>query len=418
MWIIILHLPIAYLIRQFTVFATAHALLTLALGLYWILKDRIPERVMYTCAYIVGSETLWRAGKAAVFWEYGKYSICLLLLLAMMKYKTARRLSFWPLLYFLLLVPSILALPEFDRDGISFNLSGPLTLAITAFFFNQRDLRKSTLKNLLVFMIAPLAGLSFVATFFIIQADTITFVQYSMKSTSAGFGPNQVASALGLGALVAAYFAFIETGDKRLRQYMSTIAVWLLAQSFLTFSRGGVWTTLGALFVLFLFSLSKSVTRRRILRVSVTLAAFFILFWPILNDFTGGVLEARFLSTDPSKRDLIIKADWNAFLEHPGLGVGPGQSSWYHRTIFRESQPHTEYSRLLAEHGILGLLSMAVLFHVSATRFLSRSSPEQRGFKVVFTTWAVLFMAHAAMRLAAPAFLFGLSGVRIVENEG
>ncbi len=62
------------------IISTANALIALALGIYYLIRDHNPTRVAYVAAYITGAEVLWRITGADVFWEYGKYAISLLLI--------------------------------------------------------------------------------------------------------------------------------------------------------------------------------------------------------------------------------------------------------------------------------------------------------------------------------------------------
>jgi O-antigen ligase len=105
-----------------------------------------------------------------------------------------------------------------------------------------------------------------------------------------------------------------------------------------------------------------------------------------------------------------MKADWIVFKEHPIMGVGPGQSYGAHALTFRASAAHTEYTRLLAEHGTFGVLAIFLLAWMTWVRLRRQQPAEDKGLSLAFTAWALLYMGHSAMRLAAPAFLFGLGG--------
>jgi uncharacterized membrane protein YGL010W len=72
---------------------------------------------------------------------------------------------------------------------------------------------------------------------------------------------------------------------------------------------------------------------------------------------------------------------------------------------------HTEFSRLLAEHGLFGLGALLLLALMTAQRFRQAQTPVSRAMVLSMMGWSLLFMAHSAMRLAAPAFLFGLAFV-------
>ena len=89
-------------------------------------------------------------------------------------------------------------------------------------------------------------------------------------------------------------------------------------------------------------------------------------------------------------------------------GVGLGQASEM-RKIYGYGKhviAHTEYSRMLAEHGILGLLSLILLIGISYRYFSSSGSVNAKFIKVLFVFLALLTMAHSAMRLCMPAFIY------------
>ena len=133
---------------------------------------------------------------------------------------------------------------------------------------------------------------------------------------------------------------------------------------------------------------------------------------------TNGGFSDRLQSADLTGRDLIIEADLLAFQERPLLGLGPGQSYEYHAITFKPSSSHTEYTRLLAEHGSLGLIAIFVLLIISISRVIKKNQSHlAKGILVSSTAWLLLYMIHAATRLAAPLFLFGLGATQLILNE-
>jgi O-antigen ligase len=196
------------------------------------------------------------------------------------------------------------------------------------------------------------------------------------------------------------------------------LSIWFLAQSLLTFSRGGVWAAVGALMVglYYLLRLSRS-------RLSIMFSVLFILIvgytliWPVLQDFTGGLVQQRYTDFEPTGRTEILQSDLETFKDNPLFGVGPGQSYYYHDLYFRESKAHTEYTRLLAEHGAFGLSAILILIYLSLKRFFSKDSLRQKSFSGAFTTWSLLTLLHSAMRLAAPGFIFGIAGASLFDED-
>jgi O-antigen ligase len=216
--------------------------------------------------------------------------------------------------------------------------------------------------------------------------------------------------------MVAAFFlAMLYARHRGLRSLMILIVIWLVAQAALTLSRGGLWAGLGAITVASLF-LARDRQMRTVL-IFIAIVGFLLLNFvalPALDEFTGDVVTSRLQDFDLTGRDQIMRADWIIFQRNPLFGVGPGQSYNLHDLTFRASAAHNEYTRLLAEHGSLGLAALLILF-VLAGRLLTRPQrPFAKGFTFATVTYALLFLFHSAMRLAAPAYLFGLAAVTLV----
>ncbi|MCE7962958.1 MAG: hypothetical protein DYH05_10740 [Acidobacteria bacterium ACB1] len=141
---------------------------------------------------------------------------------------------------------------------------------------------------------------------------------------------------------------------------------------------------------------------------------FFVLVFPYLNDFTGGGLQARFEDTQTTHRAEIVESDVDIFLEHPIFGVGVG-SAYSERQEFLgfKAASHTEFSRLISEHGMFGLIAIFCLIAIVVTRFRRSRSRLGRAFVVGAAAWAALFMLNTGMRLAAPAAVFGMISITI-----
>ena len=103
------------------------------------------------------------------------------------------------------------------------------------------------------------------------------------------------------------------------------------------------------------------------------------------------------------------KIDLNIFFDHIFTGVGPGQATDL-REVYgygKSVVAHTEYSRMLAEHGILGLFSLLIFLGISMTYLLLSCSTKSKFIKILFGGLAILTLSHSAMRLAMPSFIYG-----------
>jgi hypothetical protein len=415
------HIPLALLMRQSSYVTLAHYFLTLTIGLLIVLQRHGTERVMYVAAYIAGSEVLWRMGKLGLFWEIGKYTVVLLLLISI--YRSHRiQFQMLPILYFVLLLPS--AMPVFveegftgARKGLSANLSGPLSLMVCVWFFSRLKVSRDELDRLMLSMLGPIVSISMFTLFGIVSAEKITFATESNFQTSGGFGPNQVSSILGLGMVIAFFSALNEKAPQQWRILMIGLAVLFLAQSALTFSRSGLYNGLGSLVIAFIF-LIRDPRKRLEFMFSLVIALVLTvwLVWPMLNDFTGGKLEERFKETQTSNRTDIAAADLELFSQHLLFGVGPGQAK--HERDFRvASAAHTEFSRMLGEHGVFGLASLLLLLTMSMIAVWKAPPPFSRAVASAFVCFALLYMTHAAMRTLIPGFTFGLAFLALQESE-
>ena len=398
--------------------ATVHAVAVVALSLWWALAGRSQHRVALAAAYIMGAEVLWRMTDARIFWETAKYAICALFLIGLAR-RQGRRINGKAVLYFALLTPSILLtvaeLPlGLAREQISFNLSGPLTLAVSVLFFTGLSMTESRFHGLLLAPLGPLLGVAAIAIRRTVSATAIHFTQESNIVTSGGFGPNQVSAVLGLGAFLALFYVL--HGRIRLPLSLRVMALAVMAvlatQSALTLSRGGVVTAGAAAAVATVYLVQDRRIRGRILQMAPLLfvvGAYVVT--PRLDEFTGGALSKRFQDTSMGSRRELFAAEMRVWRDHPVFGAGPGMAKPARDAPGVLAASHTEFSRLLAEHGLFGLGGLLLLALLTAQRFRQARTPVSRAMVLSMMGWSLLFMAHSAMRLAAPSFLFGLAFV-------
>jgi hypothetical protein len=408
------HPLLALAMRASSLIATAHAFFTLALGLFFALgKDT--RKAGYVAAYIAGSEVLWRMTNASVFWEAGKYFTIFILGIALFRIKPWQR-SGQPILFFVLLSVSIpltilrLGASAAARDAISFNLSGPLALMVCALYFSQMTFNQEDMRRLAWWVIIPILGIATLTVIGTLSAGTIVFTDKSNSDTSGGFGPNQVSALLGLGSGLA-FLLFLRGKGLASRWFAVFLALGLLTLSALTFSRGGLYNVA----IMAALALAHSLRNARG-RLAAILALFVIglvggyLIFPRLNAFTGGVLEQRFSNFDITGRGRIAQADLEIWFANPLIGVGPGISKWEHLLLLGSGYAaHTEYTRVLAEHGVAGLLALLILLSMIARTYLRAPTIEAQTWVAALLAWPLVEMSHAAMRIVAISFLFGLA---------
>lgn len=423
-WIgVLLHLPLAITMEELSIVATIHALLTILAGLRFLARDETPERFVALCAYIAGAEVLWRMSEARIFWEYGKISLMALCFLGLLKWGKGR-INLLPLAYGVPLLLSIpltlqaLSLGEF-REQISFNLFGHFTLAIGLAFTSSLRLKQEQVDIILRSLVLPITGIAFLVLYKIITAGSITFSTESNFATSGGYGPNQVSAILGLAALACWLLVLmlpIINGD---RIFLLLLSAGFLLQAVFTFSRGGVLNFLVAA-PLATFWLMRGSSRgmQAAFMGAILLGITGYILLPQMNAVTGGALEERYQEVSTTGRLDITMLDFEIWKDHLAFGVGPGMSV-YHRVPFLGGRvaPHTEYSRLLADHGLAGVWTMLLLAGMAVYAFFKAPSAWAKGLVVACIIWSLAEMTHAAMRIAAISFLYVLPFAVIQKDE-
>lgn len=415
----LLHLPLGLLLYRAPSAAIVHPVAVFLIGVYWAVQRRYSlDRVALAAGYLIGAEVLWRMAQVPIYWEFGKYgsaAIMIIALIARRPFKTPQL----PLVYFLALIPAcLITFFEFDpvdaRGFISASMSGPLALAVSCWFFSNVRLTVPHVRRILFAIITPLLSVACVTLFYTVTIEDIQFNTESNLATSGGFGPNQVSAMLGLGVLLAAGSVILFRNSTTAKVILGAIAVFFAAQSVLTFSRGGMYNAVGGLLVLILFHFRNVADgAKRVLPILGFVWVFLWVVFPALNNFTGGKLLERFEEKGTTNRIEIVQTEIEIFLEHPvfgaGIGVGAGGQG--------SPVTHTEFTRLIADHGSFGLVAIICLLVMTVNNLTRQRSTLGRALVAGFSVWAALFMLNAAMRLAAPSFILGMSFVTIVGHR-
>ena len=254
----LLHIPLGLLFYKSARLGVVSAIAAFSVGMYFALNKHYKiEYVAYVVVYIVGAEVLWRMASVPVFWEFGKYATVAVMTAALVR-RGLYKIPTLPLVYFALLLPSvILTFSYFDlpeaRDTLSFNLSGPLCLFVSCWFFSYIKLNQIQLRRLFLVLLVPAITVACAALIFTVTAEEIVFNTESNAATSGGFGPNQVSSLLGLGVFAAAACYVLFKNNSKYKLYLAGSIILLASQSIMTFSRGGIYNAIGGITVLALF---------------------------------------------------------------------------------------------------------------------------------------------------------------------
>jgi hypothetical protein len=371
-------------------------------------------------------------------YEIGKY-MCLFyfIIFSLDKRVHKKNISIVYLLLFLLLFPSLL-FTEINnfRVKIIFNLLGIIDLSLLCIFFSRLTITLDELKFLFksfIYSLIPVLIILFITT---PSFSEIKFGLNANFETSAGFGPNQVSTVLGAAVfiLIVNSLVFKKNLFINLRQIDIAFLILFSFRALLTFSRGGIFAPLAAFF-LPLNLLSKVQNIRKITLNLILLLFFSGITFAAVNSMTGGVLFLRLsgesnksILTDDKKsletittgRSSIIEDDITVWLDNIVFGVGPGESSFQRMKLSNREYvaAHTEFSRLLSEHGLFGLIVNIILILVIPLQIInSKLQPQIKYMKIAFIIFSIASMSHSATRTVIPLIFYAFSAINIDARQ-
>ena len=361
-----LHAIVAIAASYSALLATAVAGATLLGALAIAGLSRRIDLAVGAAVYVGASDVVWRMTRAKIPWEAGKYALTGILVLVLFRHCKRLTHASAPLVYLVALLPSIALTvaalsPSLARSEVSFVLSGPVALGVCALAFRQMIATEGEVRHLLWLIALPVTGVAAIATKATIAAGSITFTGESNFVTSGGFGPNQVSTILGAAA-VCCLLIMLSRTSRQMRFVALGVGLWCMGQALLTLSRGGVWGFVVSAGGIAVAGLLSAGWRSRVVTYAVVLALVAVVIYSWLNFFTGGALGFRYAEQSSTHRSDIAQGDLGLFSSHPLFGVGPGLAKFERTGVFDEdANAHTEYSRLLAEHGTLGVIAIAAV---------------------------------------------------------
>ncbi|WP_246124327.1 O-antigen ligase family protein [Bizionia gelidisalsuginis] len=385
-------------------------------------RDQRPLYILLGCGYLVGVEVFIRMTGGAFFYEVSKYGVILFCLIGVFTTGASKKaLPYY--VYLILLIPGILV-AGFTQDAntiirkaIAFNLSGPVCLGIVAVYCYQRKVSYKHMHAILLAMALPIVTMSTYLFWKTPDLRDMISGTGSNFASSGGFGPNQVSTVLGIGMFVFTVRFFMRSPSILLK----CINLFLLAvvsfRAIVTFSRGGVITAVVMIlfFVVVYFRYSKPQYQRKLIIYSLLFIGMGGITWGVSSYQTNGFIDKRYANEDAlgrEKEDLstgrteLIAFELNAFYSNPVLGVGVGKVKElrYEKENIRAAS-HNELSRILSEHGLFGLIAFLILF---ITPLVMRMENKYNIFFYSCFLFWFLTINHSSMRIAAPAFIYGL----------
>ncbi|WP_452602286.1 O-antigen ligase family protein [Pontimicrobium sp. MEBiC06410] len=390
-----------------------------------IIKTKPAERalqILIACGYIVGAEVFLRMTGGSLLYEASKYLVILFCLIGVLTIHINKQ-SIIYVFYIFLLLPGIL-IAGFNitenttlRTAIAFNLSGPICLGIAALFCYKLKIKYQDTHKILLGVGLPLITITTYLFLYTPDIRDVVTGTYSNYATSGGFGPNQVATVLGFGMFIFTTRFFLKSPTLSYKIVNLILLALVSYRGVVTFSRGGMITGV-IIIVAFLYSYyvkSSVKNKKRTLKLIVVFLAVSIFTWLFTSIQTGGFIDKRYANQDAAgrvKEDLstgrnqLISFELEEFLKNPILGVGVGKIKELRQNKQGiEAASHNEMSRILSEHGTLGIFAFLILLIAPlGMRYKNRSNIF---FFSCYIFW-FLTINHSSMRITAPSFIYGL----------
>lgn len=432
---LVINIVIALVMLFNSKLSTGYSIIIVIVGVYKIMSHKNADGAAhYFAAYVVGIEVLFRMNSGGFGYEYGKYAVIFLLTVGFLVETKKKKLPYVFLFFILMFLPSIPSADfgtfDLSRQMVSFNLSGPLTLGIATIYFYKRRLNPAQLKKLLLAMLYPIAAMSIFVYFKSGSLEEVEFTTESNFDASGGFGPNQVSTVFGLGILIIAIAYFLNIRLFKLKFVNILLLISFLIRGLATFSRGGMLAPMVAI-VLCIVVMALTDTSFKV-RVGKVVYAFLIIFviallgFNYVNDVSGGLLEKRFKGESMynaeksnllSGRDEIFLGDLEVFKDNILTGVGPGMSHQVRsEKLGIEAAAHVEYSRILAEHGLFGVIAILILMLFPVKAFMGLKTIDDKILMIMCLSFVYVTLGHAAMRTAASGFVYGLAFITIIRK--
>jgi hypothetical protein len=382
------------------------------------------------CSYLISLELLYRLAKTSPFipYEASKYLLPLFFISGVILTRAKA--------YGIGILMAMMVLPAFFYDfshqsgisGLIFNGLAALGLGFGVAFLGKVRIEaqaQDTIIRLLWY--GTVSALMFVI-FKTPDFDSIEFNLGANFDTTGGESSNQVASVLGLGMALSFYswLSKLKFSGNRTLDLLFTIAFGF--QGLLTFSRGGIFV--GGLAIIILYFTSSQASLRSKKQRKIGNPVYYMILFAVAGFFTfravdkitGGKLTLRYqgetegtlvgskekdINVLTTNRFVIFIGDLGLWSDHPITGVGVGASKYLREGD--SSNPHIELSRLLAEHGIPGLIYFILLVYLGFRIYGNRGSPQHRS--VMLTLYFIGFATcfHSATRTFITPLLVSLS---------
>jgi len=423
-YLLLIHAALALVVFIIPFLSKVYALLIPVIGVLIVIRNKNRNNeVLLVAAYMVGIEVFLRMTGGNFNNEYVKVGVVFFMLVGML-YSNFSTAAFFYWFFLILLIPGVLITSMTDHYNLDvkkilvFNLSGPICLAICAIYMYKRKVLFSDLQNIMLLMGLPIITTTVYLFLYNPSVKDVVTGTGSNFETSGGFGPNQVATILGLGIFIFFTQLVLFSKSKKYIVLNGFLLLFVSYRGIVTFSRGGVITGVimiaSFLALMYLHSNAKSKAKLGIVIILTFLMGLGT--WTYSSLQTSGLIDKRYSNQDAlgrtkksvlTGREEIMDAEIKLFLDNPILGAGAGMGKELRKdSLGYEITSHNEITRMLSEHGLFGIFGLLILLITPLVLFINN---RQHFYFLSFFFFWLLTINHAAMRTAAPAFVYALA---------
>ncbi len=395
-------------------------------------SDRLRTyQVLKACAYFVGAEVFFRTTKGAISYEAGKYMVIVFVLIGMF-YKGLSGKGYPYFIYLMFLVPSIFVASttlSFDanfRTNIAFVLSGPVCLGLAALFCYDKRISKHQMTQIMLFMVLPIIAHTAYVYFYTPNLRDVLTSTASNRDAAGGWGANQVSAVLGLGMFIMSVRLFTKSPGLGLKILNAIILGLISFRAVTTMSRGGVIAAIMAIlvFLFYYYRHSRAKKRNEVIAIFGLFCISLVMTWFVSINQTDGLVNLRYANKDHLGREKegittgraeLFEDELEGFISSPFWGIGSSRAKDQRKE--EEGQgvtSHSEFSRTLAEHGIFGVIILLILIFKPLEM---RAKNKGNYYFYAFLAFWFLTINHMSMRIAMPAFIYGLALLHVTDDK-
>ena len=432
LYLILLHVLIGALLYYVGFFPKLYGYGILLGGAFFVINSQNKNNeVLYAAAYIVGSEVVLRMTNGNPVYEFSKFGVMIFMLIGIYYSGISKNaIPYW--IFILILIPAVimstfvLSYHTSLRKQISFNMSGPVCLAVCAIYCYTRRITLAQINNIFLTIGLPIVSCMVYLTIYTPTIREIVHTTGSNSDLTGGFGPNQVSTVLGLGMFVFISRLLYASPTRILFVINLIVALNISFRGLITFSRGGMITGVTMILILIFvtFTQVNKGGRAKIYYFLALVTVAMMATWSYSSFQTNGLIEKRYSNQDAtgrvkqdklSGRAELATDEIDTFLKNPVFGVGVAKNQ-----ELREERTgvvvvsHNEITRMLAEHGSFGIIGLIILFITPLVLYFDN---KYNIYLLCCVAFWLLTINHAAMRIAAPAFIYALSLLKVVLNE-